>query len=538
MANMFIGLMNNSILLFSIGLIYILLPSGSKKDSLRYKFIIGVITGIVGLIIMSTQFVFGDGLLLDTRSVLLSMSGVFFGAIPTLIAALFTSVYRFIQGGNGAFTGILVIFVTGAIGIWFGKWRLKFLDKNKDLRHMYLLAFGFVVHLVMLLCFLTLGEAGINLIKKSAIPILLIYPFTGLLLGLILFKQRDVDRLNQELIHISTHDYLTGLHNRGYFEKYLESIDVKDNLPISVIIGDVNGLKLVNDSLGHKRGDQLLVQIANLLKEAFPNNMVARWGGDEYVIVLPKTNQNKVEKLFNRTNDLFVNAKNIVIPPSISMGYYTKTKISDNMEDILRLAEERMYRTKLQEGKSVRNQMINTLEATLLEKSIQTEVHAGHMAKWGMLLAEELKCDSTTIDEVNLLSRLHDIGKIGISDKILLKPKRLSTSEWVEIKKHPEIGYRILNSVHELSHISEGVLHHHERWDGSGYPSGLKGDEIPYICRIISIVDAFEVMINGRPYKEPMTMQDALVEIRKCAGTQFDPMMADTFIKLVETKFM
>jgi len=538
MGELFIGLTNNSILLFSIGLIYILIPFRDSKRTLIYKIIIGILTGIVGLIIMSTPFQVGEGIVLDTRSVLISMSGLFFGAIPTLIAIIFTSTHRLLQGGIGAYTGVLVIVISALAGLYTRGKYLKKLDDKPELRVLGLILFGISVHLLMLLSFLTLGELGTNLIKTSGISIMLINPFTGLILGLILFKQRDVDKVYVQLEHISTHDYLTGLYNRGYFENHLLDIDKKENLPISLIIGDVNGLKLVNDSFGHKSGDALLIHISNILNESFPNSVVSRWGGDEFVIVFPHTNENKVAKKCAKLLSTLKESSNVKIPPSISLGHATKTKQSQNIEETLSIAEEMMYRTKLQEGKSVRNTLINTLENTLLEKSHETETHAQNMSKWGMLLAKELECDASTIDEISLLARLHDIGKIGIPDKILLKQKKLNSSEWVQIRKHPEIGYRILNSVHELSHIAEDVLYHHEKWDGTGYPKGLKGTEIPINSRIISIVDTFEVIINGRPYREPRTMTEAIAEIKRCSGTQFDPVIAGVFCKLVKERFL
>lgn len=538
MGELFIGLVNNSILLFSIGLFYILLPLKKNKLTLFYKIVIGLLTGFVGLIIMSTPFQITDGIVLDTRSVLLSVSGFFFGLIPTLIAAIFTSIHRIVQGGTGMYTGVLVIIITSTLGIIAGRLKLLYLDKNKMQRVAYMYVFSVIVHMVMLLSFLTLGSTGLELVKNTAASIMIIYPITSVLLSMVLFKQRDMDHMNVELEHLSTHDYLTGLYNRSFMESEFKKLDTKENYPISIIIGDVNGLKLVNDSFGHKSGDDLLIRISSILKEAFPNNSVARWGGDEFVIILPKTNENKVDKLCSRTMNIFKEASNSVIPPSISLGHSTKNRQIQNIEETLNEAEEMMYRVKLQEGKSVRNSMINTLETTLYEKSLETEQHATHMSKWGALLAEAMGCDTSTINEISLLSRLHDIGKIGISDRILLKDKKLNASEWVEIKKHPEIGYRILNSVHELSHIAEDVLHHHERWDGKGYPKGLSKEDIPLNSRIISIVDAFEVMINGRPYKKAMTMKEALEEIKRCAGSQFDPNISKEFCKIVENKFI
>jgi HD-GYP domain-containing protein (c-di-GMP phosphodiesterase class II) len=217
---------------------------------------------------------------------------------------------------------------------------------------------------------------------------------------------------------------------------------------------------------------------------------------------------------------------------SIALGTATKEQSQQDIERVLKEAEDRMYRHKLLESRSIRSSIISSLEKTLFEKSFETEEHAHRLLNASMKIGREMGLTDSELDDLGLLAVLHDLGKIAISDKILIKPGRLTPEEWHEMKKHPETGYRIAESSPELSHVSEYVLSHHERWDGTGYPQGLKGSEIPKLSRIISIVDAFDAMTHPRPYKKAVSVSESLAEIERCSGTQFDPEIVDIFINL------
>jgi len=178
-----------------------------------------------------------------------------------------------------------------------------------------------------------------------------------------------------------------------------------------------------------------------------------------------------------------------------------------------------MYRHKLLESKSYRNAFINTLLATLFEKSMETKEHAERLQNYCLAVDRELKLSPKELDELALLAVLHDIGKVGINENILQKPGPLTSEEWEEMKKHPEIGYRIAQNTPGLSAVAEYILAHHERWDGKGYPRGLKGEEIPLLCRILAVADAFDAMTNDRTYRKAMSREEAIAEIKRNAGT-------------------
>lgn len=352
----------------------------------------------------------------------------------------------------------------------------------------------------------------------------------------ILSTARDITETREveaRIKFLSYHDSLTTLYNRAYFDEALQNLDTAEQLPLSIIIGDVNGLKLVNDTFGHPSGDKLLKNIALILqKSCRADDIVARWGGDEFAIILPKTPSRIAYFICEQIIAHCQGSSNDPIRASIALGAASKTGMDEDINKVLTEAENIMYRNKLLESKSIRNSIISSLEASLHEKTMETREHAQRMQKLCMRFGRALDLPANEIDRLSLLARLHDIGKIGIADEILNKAGPLSEDEWLEIKKHPEIGYRIVYSSHELVAIAEEILCHHEKWDGSGYPEGLKAQDIPLLSRILTIVDAYDVMTHARSYKEAINHQHAVEEIMRCSSSQFDPSLVQVFLTL------
>jgi len=655
-AQIFSDLAQNAILLFALVFIYATTNFNLKSKVYR-KVFLGLIIGGFTLLIMLNPWKIEEGLFFDTRSVLLTVSGVFFGSIPTLVGGLIAVIYRIWIGGSGVYAGVSTIVVTVTFGLTW-KYIRVYLPKMNRFLEFYLLGLG--AHVLTWLCFFTIPwPRAFEVLQKTAIPYLVIFPFVTMFLALALenqkfrletvlnlkkqkillqasidsnetmeifaldkeyryltfnsfhrknmehfyhaeiqegqnylnyiedYKMRDrikvlldqalsgkpvkrtleievvkekyldesytpirnsdgeitgvtvfsqdvTERTKHEnsIMYLSYRDPLTNLHNRRYYSEELARLDILKYMPLSIIIADINGLKITNDAFGHEMGDLLLITVANNLVEVFTKeNRIARIGGDEFTIFLPNTPKERalqyMEEAKKRIEKTTIRGMNI----SVSFGLATKL-LDEPIEDVIKLAEDDMYTHKLFEITSHRNETIKTIISTLHEKNPREEAHSSRVSEICLAIGSKLGMKSDEIALLKAISNLHDIGKIAIDDSILNKKGPLDEREWEQIKKHPEIGYRILSSSPEYAEIAQDILSHHERYDGKGYPRGLSGENIPIRARIITIADSYDAMISERPYRKPLTHEEALEEIKNNAGTQFDPVIAELFIQL------
>ena len=341
---------------------------------------------------------------------------------------------------------------------------------------------------------------------------------------------------DEKMKYLTYYDKLTGLYNRAYFEEELKRYDNERELPLSIIIGDVNGLKLANDVFGHNEGDRLLKRIANKIKKCCrKSDLVARWGGDEFVILLPRTNEEITKRICERImNSCQMDKGDSLIKGSISLGCTTKNNPSENMSQLFKEAEKRMYKNKLIASKNAHEKIIKSLKNTLIKRTNENKEHMEMVKDISISIAKKLSLPEKILKELELLAIFHDIGKISIPDNIINRPDLLTQDEWDIIKQHPMTGYRIASSSTYLMEIAEAILFHHERWDGKGYPMGISGKEIPITSRIIAIAETYDVLTNGRNYREPLSHDEAIKEIKKAAGTQFDPYLVDIFLEVMD----
>lgn len=344
----------------------------------------------------------------------------------------------------------------------------------------------------------------------------------------------DKKEKQEQIEYLSFHDHLTGLYNRRYFDEELKRLNTPRNLPLSLLIFDVNGLKLTNDAFGHMAGDRLLKKVAQTMQElSRSDDIIARIGGDEFVILLPQTEIQEAKELAKRINTTLNHEHLEAGQVSISSGWGVKTTADEEIAEVFKAAENKMYQYKISERNSTRNEAIQFIMKTLYEKLPREQEHSERVSKISGLIGAAMGMTKEEINELKTAGALHDIGKIAIGNEILDKADELSDFEWLEIRRHPEISYSILSSLNDYAPLANIILVHHERYDGKGYPKGLVGEEIPLAARIIAVADAYDAMTYGRPYKEPLTAEAAIDEITAGKYTQFDPEIADIFLRIM-----
>ncbi|MHC1717731.1 MAG: diguanylate cyclase [Acidaminococcaceae bacterium] len=332
----------------------------------------------------------------------------------------------------------------------------------------------------------------------------------------------------EEIKYLNCHDVLTGLKNRRCFEKALKEIDNAENLPLSLIFADINGLKMTNDIFGHAAGDELIRKIAEILKESCrENDIIGRLGGDEFIVLLPNTTNEDSMNIIDRIRASLSQANVAAIKCSISLGCDTKVDSTQAITEIMANAENKMYKDKVLNRKNINDGIINNLMKTLHGRNKKEKVHSERVSILSGKMAEMLGFAATKVKRVKEAGYLHDIGKIVLDEKIL-RGQNLSEAE-LEIKRqHPIVGYRILNLFDDTLDLAEAVYSHHESWDGNGYPKGLKGEEIPFMARIIAVAEVYDELTNeyGSLHFDHAT---ALQKIIEMAGKRFDPAIVEAF---------
>ena len=341
----------------------------------------------------------------------------------------------------------------------------------------------------------------------------------------------------EKMAYFSLHDALTGLYNRTYFEEEMHRLSNERAGNVGLIMCDVDGLKLINDSMGHDNGDSLLMATANLIKSCFrSNDVVARVGGDEFAVLIPNCTTEILESAYNRLQESASESELSWqgLPLSLSIGVAMRSNPSVPLTEIYKEADNNMYRQKLYRSQSARSAIVQTLMKALEARDFITEGHAERLQVMLADLGTKLGLSDRNIVDLRLLAQFHDIGKVGLPDRILFKPEPLTPDERKEMQRHSEIGHRIALSSPDLIHISDWILKHHEWWNGAGYPLGLKKEDIPLECRILAVADAYDAMTSHRPYRQALSKEAAVIELRRCAGIQFDPYLIDQFIEMLE----
>lgn len=654
----------NIALLLALTVFFATYPFRNLRKLTSHKVLVGLLIGLIGIMVMLNPLTLYEGVIFDSRTILLTVSGMILGLIPTLIGAAMMAIYRLIVGGSGIYTGLITIAISSAVGVvWHVERYQTVLNKHEIFGLEYYLV-GLVTHLGMLAAMLLIpSDIRSSVVRIMAFPILVVYPVGTYLLSLLLFNQArrivsvtelekserlfktmfeeapigmsltdletgEIENINQsyatmlgytkeemlgrkwkefthpediqisletterlsntmvgplsidkrflrkdgqvlwanlslsvfstkdmgkfgslcmtvditerkqyeqKILYASNHDALTGLYNRVHFENYVRDLQLSEDQMLTVAFGDVNGLRILNEAFGRDEGNSLLFRIARILEKHLPQgDYVSRVGGDEFALFFFNRTTDQVESLLGSvTADITSLEMMGSVIPSMSFGLSALNAAQRSINEAIKQAEKDLATRKLVDSPHAQGKAVYAIINTLHEKNKREENHSRRVSELCEKLAKAYGLGEMATSELRLVGLLHDIGKIAISESILNKEGRLTYEEWKEMKRHAEIGYRILNSVEDMASLAQYVLAHHEHYDGNGYPKGLKGEEISLQSRIISIADAYDAMTATRPYREKVSIEQAAREIKRCAGTQFDPSLAKVFVQEV-----
>ncbi len=361
---------------------------------------------------------------------------------------------------------------------------------------------------------------------------------------MVLVTIRDVaerKKAEDALHYLSLHDQLTGLFNRRFFEGELRRFAGAREYPVAIVSADFDGLKLINDTLGHSAGDGYLIAGAGVLKTALrSSDILARVGGDEFALLLPRTTQEDGEKLVARIHHSIdsYNQTTEGLPLSISIGLAVCENSNSSLEETFRRADSAMYQDKFERSKNARTAIIRYLMDSLSEHDKAAKRVTDQVQELSVKLGQALNLNNSLLSKIEQLARVRDLGNITLSGQLLQKTSNLTEKESELIRQHAEIGYRIFSSSPDpvLAGLADLVLKHHENFDGTGYPLGLKGEDIPLECRIIAVCAAYCAMTNPRPYAETLTPAEAMKELKRCTGTQCDPQVVEVFENIMKNE--
>jgi diguanylate cyclase (GGDEF)-like protein/PAS domain S-box-containing protein len=646
----------NVVLLF--GLIFVVSLSNSNiiQKKLSSKIILGIIIGFVTVIIMLNAWELNTGAIFDTRSVMISVTAMFFSYITGIIATVIAIAYRIYVGGDGVYAGVLTLFTSFLIGsIWkryvYNKWKI-----NKYLSF-YLL--GLIVHIVMLLCQLTFPyPTNIEVLQRVGPVVIVVFPIAVMLVSIaIVNHQERIDyqaairkserkyrtlidnsklgiiqynldgvieivnqafadimkttqkqllnldmtklpnkalvralkkslagetalfedyytsyisgmsfdarvkfspiydngvviggigiledltrekQMHKNLEELKNRDILTNLLNRNAFDEFFFSTNQDIYYPISIATCDINTFQVINTSFGYDVGNDVLKNISNILIEYTkdkPDLKPYRIGGDEFALIMLNTSYKEAKEMISELQSQINHIMKFDFDINISCGISTSITNKTSLFDTFNEALADMMSNKIYDGSSISIKTIDVIMNTLFEKSKRERMHSERVSVIAKKIAEKFSLGTAFTNRVALAGKLHDIGKITVAEEILDKPGKLNSQEWQRIQKHPETGFKILSTVPEYLDIANVVYAHHERFDGKGYPRGLKANQTPLESRIIGVADAFDAMTVTRPYRTALTIDEAIKEIKDFSGTQFDPLVVEKFLMLYD----
>lgn len=352
---------------------------------------------------------------------------------------------------------------------------------------------------------------------------------------LVLEDITEETKKNNEYEFLGLHDALTGLYNRNYYQELLRNLRNQNKYPISVIVGDINGLKIMNDIFGHEYGDQIIIDISSILKQHCSHGEIIRVGGDEFYVFLEKTTDKQAKQIITKITDscyaMFENYHFV----GISLGSFTLNNSDEYFDTAIRKAEAEMYYNKSVDQDNIKKESLKKFKQMYEEKCELGVSHITRLVKLAKEFGKFLKLRKSEVEDVINACEIHDIGKVAINKKIINKSTAYTLEEKEIMMSHCSTGYKIATLSYETSHLARIILSHHEYWNGSGYPQGLIGDQIPYLARIVSIIDYYDITKYGKSNVKPITELNMVLEkMEQEKGKMLDPSLLKSFINFIK----
>jgi PAS domain S-box-containing protein len=522
----FLGLMQNALLLLAVAFIFDMASNRRRiEQSLLRQTYCGLALGVIGVTIMLTPWTFGPGIVFDTRSVLFGISGLFFGIIATAIAMAITTMFRFYQGGTGAWTGVAVILTSGAIGI---AWRYLRRRPLIEISWSELYPFGVVIHLAMLGLMLTLPWAtALRVLSNIALPVVLIYPLGTALLGTFMVNRLRREQ-TEEALHASEAQLSNALEmaHLGHWEydiaKNLFTFNDQFYNIFRTTVEKVGGYTMHSAEYAQRfvHPDDLDVVGEEIRKSIETTD--------------PHLNQQIEHRILYADGTVgYITVRIFIVKDSHGRTIKTYGVNQDITER--KHAEEQLKNTL----DSLRKSFGATIQVMVSAVETRDPYTAGHQLRSADLaraMATEMGLPQEKIDGIRMAGSIHDIGKLSVPAEILSKPTKLTDIEFSLIKEHSRKGYEMLKNVESPWPLAQIVYQHHERMDGSGYPRNLQGDDILIEARILAVSDVVESMASHRPYRPALGLNAALEEIEKNRGSLYDKVVVDACLRLFREK--
>ena len=494
----FVSLLQNAALLLVLVFVYDLLSRYFRRQTLTFKILTGSVLGAIAVAVMLAALVLPSGVMFDTRSVVLSMGTLFYGTVPGAIAGLIAAAYRASLGGPGAVMGVSVIAMSVVVGALWRRWR-HMARRDPSLLELYL--FGLTVHVLMLALTVTLPwSIALRTFENIAVPVIVIYPLASVLLGWLMIDQRR--RRRSEVALMESEERFTAF---------------ADHVPGRLWIRDRELRYLyVNPQLAKDLGrseSELLGRTPEELWEP----VIASGSRELCERALRGDVVDVVERWPDEQSGYF---RSLVFAVQ-SEG--DSSLLGGLMFDVTREREDRL------ELEQHADRLRHTVEGAVLamgslveRRDPYTAGHERRVAELTMATAARMGIAGRDLESLRLAALIHDVGKISVPAEILSKPGRLTTTEFELIKEHAQAGHDVLQPIAFESPVASMVLQHHERLDGSGYPSGLRGDDILREARVLAVADVYEAMTAHRPYRPGLPKEDAIAELRSGAGVLYD----------------